>query len=401
MTRYLTSRFLRHSLCGLFGLSAVLHAYAGGTYVEKYKLPVVGQTAPNGAWPKWELTSDGVSGFYGVTPSWGSNKGGVLFSLSTAGVYQKLRDFGPAGDLAGSSPDGPLLRVGGIYYGVTSRGGANDKGVLYAWSASTSPTYQVLAYFGGGVAGANPSGPLTLAKDGNIYGTTQAGGSCSQGTVFRYAPTTATLTVLHSFCGTEGSQPITGVIQATDGNLYGTTNTGGFTNAGTLFKVTTAGDFTQLAVFGQLTNDPQYPSRLVQGKDGNLYGTSYRGGDGTNKGTVFSSTLSGVISVRAIFVNANTFMANPATRAALIERFVGVFYGVTDGQNGGNVYQFKLSDNSISNIKSFDSYGAAMWPETGLTLGIDGNLWGNTTDGENLYVQRAGSFYSIQNLVAN
>lgn len=373
---------------------------AGGTFSPAYVLPSNGSTAPDGAWPRWELTRDpAASVLYGVTPNYGSTTGGTLFKITTGGVFTKIRDFGASGDVNGSAPDGPLLALSGSFYGVTRSGGNNAKGVLYKWNATSG--YQVVYHFGTGTAGANPSGPLTLASDGNVYGTSTAGGACGQGVVFKLVPSTGAVSVLHAFCGAEGSSPMTGVIQAGNGLLYGTAYVGGDFAGGTLFSLTLAGAFTKLLSFGADANQPKFPSRLTLGSDGLLYGTSYLGGDSVaSKGTLFSSTLAGAVSVRARFINAPSGMSNPSPWAALNERFTGVFYGVTAGQNSGNIFQFRATTNAVTNIYSF-VYAQASWPEAGLTLGPDNNLWGNTTDGSNLYFQRAGTIYRIQSLTAN
>jgi uncharacterized repeat protein (TIGR03803 family) len=382
------------------GAMFALSAHAGGTFTQKYLLPVVSNTAPNGAWPRWELVKDlANTAMYGVTPAWGATQGGTLFSVTTAGAFVKVRDFGAAGDVNGSKPNGPVLWVGGALYGVTELGGTNAVGVLYKWTAPA--TYQVLYSFGSGSSGAKPSGPLLKANDGFVYGTTGAGGACNQGSVFKLNLSTNAVAVLYSFCGQDGVNPMTGVIQSTDGNLYGTTYTGGAFSSGTLFRLTLAGTFTRLYDFGSDATQPKFPSRLIQAADGLLYGTSYAGGDITfGKGALFSSTLAGVVTVRQRFANAPNGMSNPSPWAALNERFTGILYGITAGQNGGNIFQFRASNSTVTNIYNF-AYPAASWPEAGLALGPDGNLWGNTTDSSNLFIRRAGTIYSIQSLTAN
>lgn len=382
-------------------LSVTTHAVAGGTFVQKYIFPVVSGAAPSGAWPDWELTKDASAAvLYGVTPSGGTLKGGTLFKVTTSGSFTKIREFGPHGDVTGSQPNGPVLLVGSSYYGVTQFGGSNDKGVLYKWTPS-SGAYQVVYHFGSGTAAATPSGPMLLATDGNVYGTSLGGGACGQGTIYKLAPSTGAVSVLYSLCTTDGTSAMTGVIQASDGALYGTAYTGGPGGYGTLFRVTLAGTFTRLHSFGATLLDAKYPGRLLQAKDGLLYGSSYAGGDSANGlGTIFSSTLSGALTVRAAFASAPNGMTQPSPWAGLNERFTGIFYGVTYGQNSGNVFQFRATNNSLSNIYAFTQC-AASWPKGGLTLGPDGNLWGATTDGETLYCNRAGTLFNIQSLTAN
>jgi uncharacterized repeat protein (TIGR03803 family) len=379
-------------------------AVAGGTYTENYVFETLTGAGSTGAWPIWELVADSkLNDLYGVAPTGGKLGGGTIYRVRTDGKLKVLRDFGPSGDAKGSSPNGPLLQVKRAWYGVAERGGNYDKGVLYKWTPGKD--YRVIYHFGAGTSGVNPSGPLLEATDGNLYGTTNYGGTCGRGSVFKLIPDTGAVSVVHSFCDLEGDTPITGVIQATDGNLYGTAYTGGPYYGGTLFRLSLSGTFTRLHDFGQATgSQPRYPSRLVQARNGLLYGTSYRGGQdvdvGSQPGTIFSSTLSGTVSVLKSFLFAADSMQNPSPYAALNEKFIGIFYGVTNGSTGGSLFQYRVSSNSLTSIYNF-VFGQAYYPKAGLTTGPDGNLWGQTTDGESTFFNRYGTIYSIQNLVPN
>jgi uncharacterized repeat protein (TIGR03803 family) len=383
------------ALC-LMALSP-LAATAGGTFVVNYTFPSVSGAGSTGAYPDWELSrKPGSTDMYGVSPKGGTSGGGTLYRIGTSGELTVLRHFGASGDINGSQPGGPVLHRSGYVYGVTSTGGANNTGVLYRWHPTSG--YKRLYSFGSGTAGAAPSGQLLLASDGNIYGVTKAGGTCGNGTVYRYVIATGQVANVHSFCGLEGGSPLTGVIQATNGDLYGTAYNGGVYGGGTLYRLSLAGAFSQIHAFGAASG-PRAPSRLTQGKDGLLYGTSWGGGfmDG---GTVFSSSLTGAVSMRAELTRAPMSPANPSMNAALLERFTGVFYGVTYANGGGTVFQFRASNRSVSLIHTFDGWSPG-FPLGGLAIGPDGNLWGTTTDGALPNFPRYGAIYSIQNLVAN
>lgn len=373
-----------------------LAAVAGGTFGVNYTFPSLSGNGSTGAYPEWELSpKPGTTDLYGVSPKGGISGGGTLYRIDTSGTLTVLRHFGASGDINGSQPDGPPLHRSGYVYGVTSTGGSNNAGVLYRWHPTSG--YKSLYSFGGGSAGASPSGQLTLASDGNIYGVTKAGGACGQGTVYRYVVATGQVVNMHSFCGLEGSSPLTGVIQASNGYLYGTAHGGGSYGGGTLYRLNLSGTFSQLHAFGAASG-PRAPSRLTQGKDGLLYGTSWGGGF-MDVGTVFSSSLSGSVSMRAELGRGDTALQNPSMNAALLERFTGVFYGVSYA-NGGSVFQFRASNRTVSLIHSFGGWSPG-FPLAGLTVGPDGNLWSVTTDGEVPSFPRYGAVYSIQNLVAN
>lgn len=385
---------IHHAPTLCLAISALAAAFPAravtGDYRQIYSFPNTATAASPGTWPAWELSSNGTA-MIGVTPRGGSNGGGTIYSWS--GAMSVLHSFGSASDPLGSAPNGPVLVTPTGMYGVTQYGGANGKGVLY--KLTSTGTYQVLFSFGAGASGANPSGPLLKATDGNLYGSTMYGGACNQGVVFRYSPSTGATTSVHDFCAQDGTEPITGVIQASDGKLYGTAYVGGEYGGGTLFSLTTSGVFTKLYAFGASPQLPIYPSRLIQAKNGLLYGTSYRGGSiysdvSQQPGTIFSSTLTGTVAVLQSMQSA----ANPYPFAALKEKYLNVLYGVSDGSDGGDVFQLRTATNAFTVIHRF-TWGAGMWPKAGLADGPDGMLWGVTTDGEYTF-SVFGTMYSVQ-----
>jgi len=143
--------------------------------------------------------------------------------------------------------------------------------------------------------GANPLGGVVQANDGTLYGTTGFGGDSGFGTIFK-ATTSGILTDLFDFHFTDGAQPASKLIFGLDGNLYGTTGFGGSTGGnpqstglGTVFRITTNGVFTSLVLF-QGTNGSNPSASLALGRDGNLYGTTATGGAGGG-GTIFRIVL--------------------------------------------------------------------------------------------------------------
>jgi uncharacterized repeat protein (TIGR03803 family) len=198
-------------------------------------------------------------------------------------------------------PQAPLVRGGdGNFYGTTGNGGPFAGGTVFKISPTGVET--VLYSFAGGTDGNLPHAALIQGRDGNFYGTTSNGGTSGNGTVFKMSPT-GVETVLYSFAGstTDGRVPYSALIEGSDGNFYGTTSFGGTSDLGTAFKITPAGVETVFYSFAGGTTDGSGGfSSLIQGSDGNFYGTSGRGGTGNN-GTLFKITPAGVESVLHFF----------------------------------------------------------------------------------------------------
>jgi uncharacterized repeat protein (TIGR03803 family) len=253
----------------------------------------------------------GATEFGGLTNSTCGSRGcGVVFKVTPAGVESVVYAF------AGGSADGAIAQSliqgsDGNFYGLTNLGGASNNGIVFKVTAAGVET--VLHAFAGGTAdGAQPAVALIQGSDGNFYGTTPFGGASGYGTVFRIT-TAGVETVLHSFTGaTDGATPYTGVIQASDGNFYGTTSAGGDTSCtggcGTVYRVTSAGVTSELygftaGAFGGGTQAPS-PSSLLQASSGNFYGTTFDGGEFGN-GTAFQLTSTGVVSLLYSFGTNN------------------------------------------------------------------------------------------------
>ncbi|HEY5049027.1 MAG TPA: choice-of-anchor tandem repeat GloVer-containing protein [Rhizomicrobium sp.] len=239
--------------------------------------------------------------------------------------------------------DGTTPRAGliadstGNLYGTTSGGGANGSGtvfevgpdggetVLYSFCAETNCT-----------DGNYPVSSLIRDASRNLYGTTEIGGSTNNGTVFKVTPSGAE-TVLYSFQGYDGTGPYAGVIMDSEGNLYGTTEQGGSGGAGTVFKLAPNGTETVLYAF-QDGSDGGYPfAGLIRDRKGNLYGTTWEGG-ANNNGTVFKVSASGAETVLYTFCSQPKCSDGANPEAALVEDKAGNLYSTTQGGGLGNAH---------------------------------------------------------------
>ena len=227
--------------------------------------------------------------FYGTTFYYGYGGGGAAFQLTPAGVEKTLHSFAFLGGPAnGANPSAPLMQAGdGTLYGTTTAGGIGGQGEIYRINLAGSSKGEAQVYSFSGPDGANPYAGLVQASDGNLYGTTYNGGANGKGTIFKL--TAGTLTTLHSFNSTDGAYPYAALIQATDGNLYGTTSSGGASGYGTVFQITPGGMLTNLHSFDS-TDGANPNGGLTQATDGNLYGVTPKGGV-HNRGTIYKLSM--------------------------------------------------------------------------------------------------------------
>jgi uncharacterized repeat protein (TIGR03803 family) len=270
----------------------------------------------------------------------------VIAAPTKSTNFKIVYSFGAAPD--GNYPAGPLIDVHGTLYGTTIKGG--DYGGGTAFSITQSGVEKVLHSFGSGSDGSEPSNALLDAR-GTLYGTTHYGGthtcylssySFNCGTVFSITPG-GTEAVLHSFAGgSDGSVPITSLIDV-KATLYGTTYYGGYEcHCGTVFSITPRGVENVLHSFssGSSSDDGINPSAGLLDVHGTLYGTTQFGGSncrGSSNygcGTVFSITTGGVEEVVHSF-GAGSDGVEPT--AALIN-VKGTLYGTTEWAAGCDLF---------------------------------------------------------------
>jgi uncharacterized repeat protein (TIGR03803 family) len=337
----------------------------------------------DGAEPYHSLIQNSAGAFVGSTLAGGASLGGTVFEVTSSGTESILYSFASmpwAGVIQGSD---------GNYYGTTASGGTNGRGTIFELTPGGVET--VLYSFP-----ANGSDPYCglVESGGNFYGTTGANGASDDGTVFELSG--GTESVLHTFpkvANGDGQTPYAGLIQGSDGNFYGTTYNGGSSGFGTVFRVTPSGTESIVYSFAGGSGDGEHPyAGVIQGNDGNLYGTTYQGGTG-GYGTVFKLTLSGTETVLHSFAGGSSDGANPA--AGLTQGTDGNFYGATyvgGASNLGTVFKITPSgtETLLHTFAGGGSDGAN--PQANLVQGTDGNLYGTTVAGG---ASADGTFFKI------
>ena len=334
----------------------------------------------NGAYPAGELLQARDGNFYGTTIQGGDSDYGTVFKVNPDWTVSSLFSFNsnngayPRSGLA-QSLSGELS-----FYATTTEGGANGLGTVFKILADGN--FTPLFSFNG-TNGANPQSGLTWSSSGSLLGVTYSGGTNNwppaYGTVFEVT-TGGELTSLVSFDGPNGLGPYGALVQGPDGNYYGTTQFGGSESLGTVFRITPAGVFTSLASFHG-TNGARPCSRLAVGNDGNLYGTAYTGGL-SNLGTIFRMSTSGDLTT--VFSFAGTNGSNPFDGLTFVEA-EGAFYGTTSsgggptGEGVGTVFRL-TPDGTLTTLVAFEGSNGA-FPVAGLTRGTDGNLYSTTQKG--------------------
>ncbi len=298
----------------------------------------------NGNGPEAELVEGSDGNFYGTTTYGGSSTVcgtdpmtgiplgcGTVFRMTPSGTLTTLVNFDRTNN--GSNPYAGLVQSkDGDFYGTTNAGGlftCLNFGCGAVFRMTANGTLTTLVYFDSTNSGGyGPSAELAEGSDGNFYGTTGDGGTFADGTVFRMTPS-GTLTTLVNFDRTkDGGSPIAALVEGRDGNFYSTTFSGGSSGAGTVYRMTPSGILTTLVNFNR-TNG-RYPyADLVTGSDGNFYGTTSQGGT-PGDGTVYRMTPSGILATLVNF--DRTHGAGPYGR--LIQGSDGNFYSTTNG--GGN-----------------------------------------------------------------
>lgn len=353
------------------------------TFTVLHNFPSV---ANDGRQPEGSLVLDNKGNLYGTTYSGGtadSSNYGTVFELSPDGTETLLHSFFYSVDgLDGEEPSaGLVLDSSGNLYGTTSSAGTDNAGVIFKIDSTGTET--ILHDFSwGGSDGAIPGfGNLIMDSSGNLYGTTEEGGTFNNGSVFKL-DASGVETVLYSFTGKkDGGYPIGGLVMDSAGNLYGTTDSDGAFGYGVVFKLDTSGVETVLHSFKSGAPSGEYPNAgLILSPAGHFYGTASDGG-ALGCGTVFEISTSGQVKVLHTFAGSSA--GDGCSPGSPLVLDAGNLYGTTRGGGafGGGIIFEVTGTGTETVLHSFDPATDGGTPVAGLVRGPKGVFYGTTVAG--------------------
>ena len=333
---------------GVSSVGTVFSVSTTGSEKIVYSFKTTGNDGNN---PTGGLTLGTDGNFYGITQQGGTKANGTLFKMTPTGTLTILHNFNSFVD--GAFPWGPpILASDGNFYGTTSGGGINGRGVVYKMTSSGTLTkiYQFDV-----THGYSPIAPPTQGTDGFLYIPVAQGGAYYCGTIIQLS-TSGVINNTYSFpCGPGGSFPIGPLVQASDGNFYSTTQDGGTNGEGVIYQVTPGLAVTVLHSFGANFGDGTFPGAgLLLATDGNYYGSTSDGG-AYGDGTLFNTSTSGTYTSLYSFNNtANLSQMSPL--APPVQATNGILYGVTEfggPSNDGTVYSLDMGLSPFVNMALF------------------------------------------------
>jgi uncharacterized protein (TIGR03437 family) len=359
-----------------------------GAFNTLYTFCSQGMPCSDGAYPTG-LTQGTDGNFYGATTNYGLG-GGTIFKITPSGAFTILYTFTPSDGTDGGVNGNLVQGTDGNFYGESISGGGPGYGTIFkvtpSGSFTTVYTFPIVQ-----AGGRDPSGGLTLGSDGNFYGTTLYGGAGGNGIIFKITPGGA-ITTLYSYPLGAGSLPLGAMTLGADGNFYGANSQGGANSGGEIFKITPSGTFSVLYNFlsSPTGSDGATPSTsLVQGPNGNFYGSTEYGGNPNGYGTLFEITPSGTLTTLYAFaVKDGEYPLGVALGTD------GNLYGVTSqggSTNYGTIFKLQLATSSaytctnttppvISSIDSASSYGGYQYFASGSWLEIKGSNMADPND---------------------
>jgi uncharacterized repeat protein (TIGR03803 family) len=310
--------------------------------------------------------------FYGTIPGGGTP--GSVFDFTANGTTKVVYAFTIS---SGWNPSGLTVGTDGNFYGVTSSGGSLNYGVLF--KVTPNGTNTVLHNFTAGTDGMGPTAPPIEGSDGNLYGTTN-GGCCHASTVYKYTSSGvfSTIYTYDTIHGTNAGW----IMQGSDGNLYALAFFGGNKGNGTIVQLSTSGNLLSYYSFPGGAAGGALPVGMVQASDGNYYGTTFQGGvvQGGGIGTIFRYTPQSGATVIYTYEPSNTGGGYPSS--GLSQGTDGWLYGLTlvGGTDGyGTIFRISTSG-TYQQLYSFTSTVGEK-PTANLLQATSGLFYGSAQNG--------------------
>jgi len=359
MKAFLTTSCVRAALLVLPGVlaSAVPASYGQTNFTLLKSFSGATEQIAQGALPLAGVIQGSDGWLYGTCATGGTNPPavGTVFKIQTDGAgFLVLHHFsGPDGQ----GPSAPVVEASdGFLYGTTVSGGISNAGTVFKLARDGSQ-FAVLHQFTGGVDSKNPRGALIEGSDGYLYGTTEFGNSATRGTIFKIDKSGGDYSIIHIFTGgIDGQQPFCKLLKGSDGWLYGTASVGGSGNLGVVFKLLeNGGGYAIIRNFTSGTNGASPIAGVIEASDGWLYGTTQLGAGVSGGGVVFKlDKFGGGYSVIKSFASSGTDLRMPV--GELVEAGNGALYGSAPNggiSNKGGIFRLNKDGSDYTVLRHF------------------------------------------------
>jgi uncharacterized repeat protein (TIGR03803 family) len=342
---------------------------------DAFKAPIAGKYPPEGRFCE---ASNGK--LYGVMGG-GVYDNGILVELNRAtGAFIKKIDFNQP--VNGMSPNGLVKATNGKLYGTTLNGGPDEQGTLFEYDVTTN-TLITKVTFNGSTNGSFPYDDLLLASNGKLYGMTQSGGANNSGVLYEYDPGTDSFLLKIDFSGINGSSPRGTLVQTSDGKLHGITSMGGINDMGTIFEYEIASNrlTTKVNFGGDLSGTNPYGG-LELANDGLLYGTTSSGSGASANGTLYKfipgdTTITKILDFDPINNGAIPY-------GSLKKASNGLLYGMASqggANSSGTLFEFNTATSTFKKLFDFDQLATGRHPYSTIMQASNGRLYATTSEG--------------------
>jgi uncharacterized repeat protein (TIGR03803 family) len=359
--------------------------------------------------PVGELLEGNDGKLYGTTSHTQNGNDGAVFRVNKDGSgFVDLWRFGFMPNDGSHSLAGLVQGNDGSFYGTTFFGGTNNLGTVFMLSSAGNGGYtnKILKSFTGiNGDGSNPASKLIFGTDGFLYGTTVNGGTNNIGTVFKLLPTGGSFTNLRSLAtaSADGAHPFAGLVQGTNGMLFGTCSNGGPNGAGVVFRIGKNGSgYSNIRVFGGTGDGTNPVASVVCDTNNTLYGVTLRGGI-NNVGTIYKINADGTGYAKLTnFTGTAGNVLGSQPRGSLIIGTDGLLYGTTElggANNNGTVFSLSRNGGGYTVLRNFTKSldpSDGDDPRSALIQGSDGGFYGTTFNGgTNQFGNQNGTLFSL------